>query len=186
MIESAALLMRENGVEATSFSDVMTHSGAPRGSIYHHFPEGKAQLVEEATRWAGEFIAAGVSAALEQGDPFSAVDTIASFWRAVLRDSDFAAGCPVVAATVDGARFPAARAVAGRAFKRWEDLATELLKRHEVREDQARSLATLITASIEGAVILARAQRSAEPLERVVEAIHMLLRGTVMPARSDG
>ena len=31
----------------------LAHSGAPRGSIYHHFPGGKAQLVEEATRYGG-------------------------------------------------------------------------------------------------------------------------------------
>ena len=54
MIVSAALLIREHGVEATSFSAVLAHSGAPRGSIYHHFPGGKAQLVEEATRYGAQ------------------------------------------------------------------------------------------------------------------------------------
>ncbi len=41
MIQSAALLMRERGVDATSFSEVLAHSGAPRGSIYHHFPAAR-------------------------------------------------------------------------------------------------------------------------------------------------
>ena len=61
MIETAAVVMRERGVEATSFSEVLARSGAPRGSIYHHFPGGKAQLIEEATRYAGDFTAAGSS-----------------------------------------------------------------------------------------------------------------------------
>ena len=64
MIETAAVVMRERGVEATSFSEVLARSGAPRGSIYHHFPGGKAQLIEEATRYGGEFTAAGLTAAL--------------------------------------------------------------------------------------------------------------------------
>ena len=38
MIQSALVLMGEHGVEATSFSQVIERSGAPRGSIYHHFP----------------------------------------------------------------------------------------------------------------------------------------------------
>src|SRR2546421_9466976 len=89
MIQSAMLLMGENGVEATSFSQVLEHSGAPRGSIYHHFPGGKAELIEEATRHGGEFLAAGLAAAAEQEDPVAAVDAVADFWRAVLDQSDF-------------------------------------------------------------------------------------------------
>src|SRR3954451_20138647 len=90
MIESAALLMRERGVEATSFSDVLEHSGAPRGSIYHHFPGGKAQLIEEATRFAGEFISEGGRAARESGDPLRVLDGIYQVWRRVVNDSSFA------------------------------------------------------------------------------------------------
>ena len=59
MIVSTALLMRERGARATSLDDVLEHSGAPRGSIYHHFPGGKVQLGVEAVRYAGEFVATG-------------------------------------------------------------------------------------------------------------------------------
>src|SRR5207245_307823 len=52
MIESAALLFRERGIHGTSFADVLAHSGAPRGSVYHHFSGGKTQLAEETIRWA--------------------------------------------------------------------------------------------------------------------------------------
>src|SRR3954466_1021387 len=98
MIRSAAVLIRERGVEPTSFSDVLAHSGAPRGSIYHHFPGGKAELVEEATRWAGEAIAEAERIALAEDDPLAGLDAAIAFWRAFLRDNDFAAGCPVAAA----------------------------------------------------------------------------------------
>src|SRR5437763_16765161 len=53
MIVSAAVLMRERGVQATSFSEVLEHSGAPRGSVYHHFPEGKNQMIDSALDAAG-------------------------------------------------------------------------------------------------------------------------------------
>src|SRR5918995_78876 len=69
MIESAAVLFRERGVHGTSFSDVLEHSGAPRGSIYHHFPGGKTELAAEAVRWAGDVIVAGTVAALADPDP---------------------------------------------------------------------------------------------------------------------
>src|SRR3954452_10633776 len=98
MIESAIALFRERGIEGTSFSDVLEHSGAPRGSLYHWFPDGKAQLAEEATSYAGEVIAAGLAAALDEKDPVAAVNGFARLYRGLLRDSDFAAGCPIVSA----------------------------------------------------------------------------------------
>src|SRR3989441_12154394 len=54
MVRSAAALIRSRGVSATSLSDVLTHSGAPRGSIYHHFPDGKRQLAVDAIDWTSD------------------------------------------------------------------------------------------------------------------------------------
>lgn len=184
MITSAALLMRERGVEATSFSAVLAHSGAPRGSIYHHFPGGKAQLVEEATRYGGDFIAAGLAAALAEEDPVGAVQRFCQSWRKVLSESNFAAGCPVVAATLEGERTPAAREAAGAAFERWEELLMEAFERHGIAAARAASLATLAIAAIEGAIVVARAQRSSAPLERVTEELEQLTATALAGARA--
>ena len=178
MIESAAVLMRERGIEATSFSDVIARSKAPRGSIYHHFPGGKAQLIEEATRYAGEFTAAGLVAALRSDDPADAVRAFAASWVEILRGSDFCAGCPVVAASLEGDRLPAARAAAGAAFTRWEQMLTDALA-VRVPPERAASIATLFVAAIEGAVILARAQQSTAPVERVAAELERLI-GTAL------
>jgi AcrR family transcriptional regulator len=179
MIQSAVLLIGEQGVEATSFSQVLAHSGAPRGSIYHHFPGGKAQLVEEATRHGGDFVAAILSGLVERADPAVAVEAVVDFWRGFLSDTDFAAGCPVVAATVEGDRRPGARDAAEDAFTRWIDLQTEIARRAGVPDERARSLGTLFVAAIEGAVILSRAQRSTAPLDRVLDELHTAIEATM-------
>jgi AcrR family transcriptional regulator len=179
MIQSAALLMRERGVEATSFSDVLERSGAPRGSIYHHFPHGKNQLVEEATRYAGEFLASGLATALAEHDPIRAVTAFVDSWRTQLGASDFGAGCPVVAAALEGERSPGARDAAGAAFTRWQGLIAAALEDTGVAPGRARSLAAMTVASIEGAVILARAQRSNEPLDRVADELGTLIGGAL-------
>jgi TetR/AcrR family transcriptional regulator, lmrAB and yxaGH operons repressor len=181
MVESAAVLFRERGVHGTSFSDVLEHSGAPRGSIYHHFPGGKAQLAEEATRYAGEFTAAGLAAALADDDPVAAVRAFAAFWRKLLRSTDFASGCPVVSATLEGERSAAARDAAGDAFRRWEDLLASALAHRGAPRERARSVATLTVAAIEGAIVLARAQRSLAPLERVTNELEALVTSAVAP-----
>jgi AcrR family transcriptional regulator len=175
MIQSAALLFRERGIDGTAFADVLEHSGAPRGSVYHHFPGGKLQLAEEATEFAGEFIAAGLTAALADRDPVSALETFIDTWIGILRSSDYAAGCPVVAAALEGDRAPGARRAAGEAFARWEELLSGAIAGRGVDEERAASLATLMIAAIEGAVVLARAQRSTEPLERVAAELRALM-----------
>ncbi len=177
MIQSAAILFRRRGIEGTSFSDVLEHSGAPRGSIYHHFPGGKAQLAEEATRYAGDFIAAGLVAALAAADPVAAIRKFTSFWLGLLRDAGFADGCPVVAAAVEGDGVPGARDAAGAAFARWEELLAAAVERRGLSPDRARSVASLVIAATEGAIVISRAQRSTEPLERVTAEIEQLVAG---------
>src|SRR5438067_10375973 len=159
MVRSAAVLMREQGVDAMSFSDVVVQSGAPRGSIYHYFPGGKAQLVEEATRWAGGFVARRNVAAMEADGPLGAIDASEQAWRAVLTETEYRAGCPIAAATVDGEQVPAARVAAGEVFRSWHDALATSLRSHGVADDRAHAVATLVYAGIEGGILLVRAPR---------------------------
>src|SRR5437588_3552981 len=183
MIQSALVLMGENGVEGTSFSQVIEHSGAPRGSIYHHFPGGKAQLVEEATRYAGDMVVNLAAAQLDADDPLSGLRTIGTFWRQVLHDSDFAAGCPVLATSLDSRDLPGAREAARQAFERFQDVHFQLLRRAGISEDRARSLAATAVSAVEGAIILSRAQRSNEPLQRTLDELSVLFAQAVSQAQ---
>ena len=175
MIQSAAVLMREHGVDGMSFSQVVQHSGAPRGSIYHYFPGGKAQLVEEATRWAGEFIAKRTARAIEAEGPLAMLDQSERYWGDVLGGTDFASGCPVVAATLEGERTPAARAAAAEAFQRWSSVFADSLRQRGLGDERSQALGTMVFAGIEGGVIMARAQRSMEPLTRVLAELRIIV-----------
>jgi TetR/AcrR family transcriptional regulator, lmrAB and yxaGH operons repressor len=52
MVSSAVILLAERGFHGASLAKVLAGSGAPRGSIYHHFPDGKDQLVAAAVEAA--------------------------------------------------------------------------------------------------------------------------------------
>jgi TetR/AcrR family transcriptional regulator, lmrAB and yxaGH operons repressor len=187
MIQSALILMGQQGIEATSFSQVIEHSGAPRGSIYHHFPGGKAQLVEEATRYAGDAVVNLLSDAIERAaDPVEAVEAVIGLWRTLLYNSDFAAGCPVIAASLEGGHSPGARVAAREVFQRWEDLYTELLMQAGLAEERARSLGSIAISAVEGAVILSRAEHSNAPLERVGDELERLFHDALGDTRSAG
>ena len=171
MVRSAAYLLREHGYSGTAFSDVIAHSGAPRGSIYHHFPGGKTQLAEEAVRYAGDFVAAGMRAATRDDDPVAAVRAFLGWWRRVLVDSGFRAGCPIVAVIV-ASRLSAAAAAA---FERWRSALAAGLVAAGASPARAARLATLVVASVEGATLLCRARRSLEPLDHVTAELEDLI-----------
>jgi AcrR family transcriptional regulator len=175
MLDSAITLFRERGVAATSLRDVVAHSGAPRGSIYHHFPGGKAQLAEEATQRAGDFIGALLSRLVAGEDPDRAVGSFVDYWSSALASTDFRDGCPVAAAALSEDDTEAARAVAGTAFGQWEVALASALRDRGVPAERSESLANLVVCSIEGALIVARAQRSEEPLRRVGAELRLLL-----------
>src|SRR5271163_3389582 len=100
MVQSAASLISSRGVNATSLSDVLAHSGAPRGSIYHHFPDGKKQLAEDAVRWTSERVLA-----FQRSCPASTaaevLDCFIGMWRRVVVSSDATSGCVVAGVTID-------------------------------------------------------------------------------------
>jgi len=176
MIESAGTLLRERGLAGTSFREVLAHSGAPRGSIYHHFPDGKNQLVEEAVRAAGEAGGALIAAGGAGGDPVAALRGFVALWVAGLEASDYEAGCPLVAVTTAaGADEPALRAAAAEAFAAWHGALAAGLRAAGLPRARARRLATTILAAVEGAVILCRAQHSGQPLKDTGAELELLL-----------
>ena len=175
MIESAAALFRERGVHGTSFADVLEHSGAPRGSVYHHFKGGKSEIAEEALAWAGDLLIAGAVDLLREHDPVTAIGLFSDQWADLLRSTDFAAGCSIVAGAVDGSHEPTARVIAGKVFADWERGIANALEQEGIPKDRSASLATLFIASFEGAVVLSRAQRSLQPLERVTRELQALV-----------
>jgi AcrR family transcriptional regulator len=167
MIVSTALLMRERGAKATSLDAILEHSGAPRGSVYHHFPGGREQLLREAIDYAGRYV--GRRLDRDAGEhPLAALDGLFDEYRATLLESDFRAGCPVVAVAIESpSEGPDLRDCARDAFERWRDAIERALHRAGIGRERAAELAIVSVASFEGALILSRAYRDLAPLDRV-------------------
>ncbi|WP_326595841.1 TetR/AcrR family transcriptional regulator [Streptomyces sp. NBC_01803] len=176
MLGSAMRLFRERGVAGTSIADVMAEGQAPRGSLYHYFPGGKAELAETATARAGRAMGATISALTAERGPVGTFTAIIDLFRQQLLDTDFAAGCPVAAGGLAEADAPGARAAAGEAFASWESTLSASLWQHGIPAERADRLATSGLAIVQGALVLARAQRSTRPLDRVCEEFAAHLR----------
>lgn len=165
-------LVRRNGVAGTGITELVAHSGVARRSIYNNFPGGKDELVAAAVAWAQEFIASGITA---DASPAAIIDSVVEMWATVLKDSDFDAGCPVVAGALAGTESPAARAAAADAFEEWVRLIADRLAAPGTDPEVARHFAVMAVCAIEGAVVLAVAQRSLEPLTVIRDQLKNLL-----------
>ena len=167
MITGAAALLARRGMSATSFSEVLAATGAPRGSLYHHFPGGKEELMAEATRYVGNRLLG----ALDLADPTTPAGVIGQFtalWRSVLTGSELEAGCAVAAVAVDaGPEQEQLVELAGSVFAEWRDALARRLERVGMSQERSRDLALLSLAAMEGALVVCRAQRSIEDFDRV-------------------
>jgi TetR/AcrR family transcriptional repressor of lmrAB and yxaGH operons len=169
MVASAVDLLARRGLQATSFSEVLEHSGAPRGSVYHHFPRGKDQMIGSALD------AAGTRAVelLDRKAGAPAEEITAWFlhtWREVLIRGKFEAGCAVLAVAV-AADSPELLDQTARVFRTWRRRLAELLEQGGLRAEDAQRFAAVLVASSEGAVVLARAEQSLEPFDLVAEQL---------------
>jgi AcrR family transcriptional regulator len=176
MLDSAVLLLRERGAAGVTVDAVLAHSGAPRGSVYHHFPGGRNELVLGAVRQAGDYISTMVSDSAAEGDVVAMVERLVAFWKRALTRTDYRAGCPVAAMAIDSRDIvPDAGDVVREIFTRWQASLAEALSANGFTVQRAQRLATLIVAAIEGAVILCRAHRDLGPLDDVLVEIAPLL-----------
>jgi len=165
MIEGTVRLLAQKGLTETSFAEVVALTGAPRGSIYHHFPDGKDQLVASAVDLAGANAQTAI-AAWEGLPPHEVTARFLNLWRQVLVRSDFRAGCSVLAVTIATDSAELLDTTAG-VFRTWRQSLATLFENGGVGAHEAARFAALLIASSEGAVVMARAERSLDPFELV-------------------
>ncbi|MGW7518233.1 TetR/AcrR family transcriptional regulator [Streptomyces sp. NPDC054796] len=177
IVAGAADMISRRGLSATSIREMAKHAEAPLGSTYHYFPEGKRQLADEAVRYTGDWVARRLRKELEAG-PAAGLSAFLELWRRVVVESDFHAGCPVLAVAIEeppADEVPPALAAAAEVFAQWETLLAASLREHGAEARQAAQLATLVVAAVEGTVAMCRAKRSTQPLDHTAEQLQALI-----------
>jgi TetR/AcrR family transcriptional repressor of lmrAB and yxaGH operons len=174
MVATAARLLAENGPGGASFGDVLNASGASRGSTYHHFPDGKREMYAAAL----DLASGRASAALEGVRGRPAVEVVEAFfamWRGLLTTTDLRLGCAVLAVAVAGEDSDNI-AHSGHIFATWRAQLQSLFVEAGASAGRAQSLAALTIASAEGAVAIARAEKSIASFELVASEVADLAR----------
>lgn len=181
MIEAAGRLLQHRGYHGTSLNDILAESGAPRGSLYFHFPGGKDELVIEATRTsiaqATEVLRAALAGARS---PAAAIRKFFEETAGLLVESEFSFGCPVAPVVLDA---PEGAAEIDRlcraAFEEWTALYREAFVAAGVPRRRAETLALLVESTHEGLMLIARARRDARPMIRAARELEMMIAAAI-------
>jgi TetR/AcrR family transcriptional repressor of lmrAB and yxaGH operons len=185
---TAAGLMQRQGYHATGLAQIVEESGAPRGSLYFHFPGGKEELAVAALRDVGAIWKQRIEAAIEGApDLGAAIVAVCRMFADQLAASDWQLGCPLATVALEAsAGSEAVRAVCADHFTGWESAIAARLAASGVNPEVARAMGLFALATIEGALMLARVQRSARPLEIAGEGLRNLVAPVALGVRDGG
>ena len=169
MIDGATQILARRGLRGTAFSEVIALAGASRGSIYHHFPGGKAELIDAVLTQYTDALDQQVRSLI--GRPAVAFcDAVLGLWRATLLRYDCEAGSPVTAATVaaDSTRVQERCRLSYRALA---DTLRAGLERGGLLPVDAAPAAAFLLAALEGAQVLCRACGDIGPFDAVADQV---------------
>jgi TetR/AcrR family transcriptional repressor of lmrAB and yxaGH operons len=178
-LAAAARLFCQRGYHGTALNDILAAAGAPRGSLYFHFPDGKEQIGAAAIALGEEAVRAFIAAAAEGADSAPAfLAQIARGMAGNLAQSNYQDGCPIAPTALETAALSEVLGAAARhAFQAWEREIACGLARFGMAAADAERVATAALSQLEGALLLARTYRSLEPMRRAEEAVRLLAGG---------
>jgi AcrR family transcriptional regulator len=184
ILTAAAELMRHKGYGAVGMKDVVAASGAPIGSLYHHFPGGKAQIAREALINAGTAYGLLIPTLVDPHDDLG--EAVASVFAQAADDmaaTGFANMCPVASVAAEVAdTIEELRDATARIFTAWLDGGTAYFVARGMPDDEARDLTVALVGALEGAFVLARTLRDTEPLLAAGRVLAPRYRGIVLSA----
>jgi TetR/AcrR family transcriptional repressor of lmrAB and yxaGH operons len=162
MLEAAIDLLRGFGLSGAGINDIVRESGAPKGSVYHHFPGGKLQIVGESLAVYSGRVEAFIDEALARGRtrPERVLALFEAFARRV-EQSGCRRSCAIGTVSLDlGDGDEALHPLLAQALQSWSRVIEHHVDLGEAR--RTRSFAGFVLTAIEGAYVRARAEGSGQ------------------------
>jgi len=177
MLQAATRLLQTRGYFGTGLNDVLAESGAPRGSLYFHFPGGKGQLALEATRAAiDEVTLATAQTIAESETPGAALRAISRRIADLMRTTDYERSCPISPLIYDGANdLPALLDLCREAFDTWMALMEEMLHEAGLPPARAKTLSLLAQTVFQGGAIVSRTHHDDQMLLGAIDEVARLI-----------
>jgi TetR/AcrR family transcriptional repressor of lmrAB and yxaGH operons len=170
ILEAAARLFEKQGYHATGLNEIIRESGAPKGSLYYYFPEGKDQIGAETALWSAGQMSERIYLGLAQAEnPAEAVRALAFGIAGAIEQAGFSAGGPLMMLAAESAvRSERLNAACRAAYGQMQAVFAK-----KFSGDTA--LAEFVLATLEGAILLSRVQHSGDPLRRAADQLYSML-----------
>jgi len=185
IIQQAATLFNQRGYSGSSISDVMECTGLKKGGIYRHF-QNKEQLALAAFDYAQQQSTSPlVEAVAAETDAVQKLLAFIDAFHTHTLHPPVPGGCPILNTIVDSDDGdPALRERVVAVVTEWEQLIARIVvdgvAQGSIRRDiDPQAVATLIIATLEGGILLARAHQSAVYLQHTVDHLVQYVRRDV-------
>lgn len=177
MIKSTAYLLQKNGYAGTGMNDIIQHSGAPKGSIYYHFPDGKEQLAIEAVLWTKKNVTAFIKERLSQyEDPEESIQQFFLDSARRFEENNYFQGVPITAMVLETASTSEKlRKACQDVLDAWSKEFAKKLAANEYSEPEATRLGDTLNMMIQGALIMSLARQNAAPLKTAASHIPLII-----------
>jgi TetR/AcrR family transcriptional regulator, lmrAB and yxaGH operons repressor len=177
IIQATCDLLEQQGYHATGLNQIVRVSGAPKGSLYYYFPDGKEEITEAAIARAGAITAQRIRQNLAQvKDPGEAFRTFIYAIASAVETSEYRTGGPLQSVAIETAVSSERLNQACRdAYDGLQGAFYEKLIASGFTKERAAEMATFITSAIEGGTILSRTYHSGDPLRRVADELKYYL-----------
>lgn len=177
LIETTASLLHRHGYYAVGLNQILQESGTPRGSLYFHFPGGKEELACASLAASAAQSEAELKAVLEIArDPAEAVNLMCEHTAQTMEASGWQSGCPIATTALEacGESEPVRLIVAAH-FEAMTGLIARYLERFGISAEKAAEFGVVVLAAVEGAMLLAKVQRSAAPIRTTYRSLTGML-----------
>jgi TetR/AcrR family transcriptional repressor of lmrAB and yxaGH operons len=174
---TAGTLFQERGYAAVGLAEIIERSGSPKGSFYFHFRGGKEQLAAEALTATGRAVNEILRGLADRcPTPARLIRDYVALLEQMITTSQYRQGCPVATVTLEMAsESELIRRAADAAFASWVETLSQFLHSHGRDRHEADRLAEHIVTTLEGALLLARAQHSPRPLHNAAKTLTSLI-----------
>lgn len=165
MLAAAVELFRARGYDGVGVAELLEKSGAPRGSLYFHFPGGKEQIGAEAVARVGEEVAQRFRDLRLSGvDLPTFIERVFKTTAKEAKERCYQASCPMAAVAAGcGPDNPKLQAAVRGAFASWEHEISLAARVDGLSEASAAIFASAMLTAMEGAFVVSKAQESSAP-----------------------
>ncbi|WP_121662096.1 TetR/AcrR family transcriptional regulator [Metabacillus litoralis] len=176
ILEIASRLFQLQGYHATGLNQIIKESGLPKGSLYHHFPNGKEELAIEAVKYTSLYIEEKIKSFFEnESNPIAAMQSFIIDTANQFRKPEDIKGIPIGLLACETALInEPLRLACMNAFHNWEQLIVNKFKEAGYEQELAEKAGILFNSLTGGGIMQSITNKDPRPLIAIAEAIPLL------------